>query len=331
MTGPSPDSVLLAARIAASSGAWSDVRASLERDEPGAQRDGAHAMLLAEACLRTGDPRTAERWLDTAAPLLARSGDRPALRKTLNMQGAAAFALGTLETAEQRWSVALAMAQTDDDALLTARTTNNLGLIAALTGQSERAIAAYKRAIPSFHRLGHVMGLAESWHNLAISYRTRGDLDDAEDAERQAIEYATDVQNTRLVAMANVGRAEISLRRGDSHWARATAARAVTVFAGLPDFLLLADALRVQADACDRLTRHEAADALIVRALEVAREHSHRTQEAQALQTQAQMRQRRGDLAAARGIGEMARDAFSTLGAVADAEEMAEFLAALGR
>lgn len=331
MSGPVSDPALLAARTAAGTGAWGDVRAALEDDATGTARDGARAILLAEACLRTGDPRTAARWLEAASPLLARAGDRPSLRRAVNMQGAAAFALGTLDVAADRFGAALDMARVDGDALLTARATNNLGAIDALRGNADRAIAAYQLAIPSYQRLGHTLGLAESWHNLGISYRTRGELNAADEAERRAIEYANEAGMPRIAAMAQVGRAEISLRRGDFAWARATAARAAVVFESIPDYLLLADALRVQADAADRLQLMAIADVAIARALEIARTHEHRTQEAQALQTKAQMMVRRGDVTSARSLGVQAREAFSQLGSVSAAEEMVEFLAGLAR
>ena len=329
MTGPVVDPVLFAARTAAGLGAWGDVRMTLERDSAGTSGDGSRAMLLGEACLRTGDPATAVRWLDTAAPLLTRSGNRPSARSVINMQGAAAFALGALDRAADRFGTALEMARADDDALLTARATNNLGAIDALRGDADRAIAAYQLAIPSYQRMGHSLGLAESWHNLAISLRTRGELNAADEAERRAIEYANEAGNARLAAMSQVGRAEISLRRGDYAWARATASRAVGVFAGLPDFLLQSDALRVQADASDRLDQRSDADAALGIALELARVHGHRVQIAQALQTQAQTLARRGRFADARVVGTQAREAFSELGSVETADELAEFLAGL--
>lgn len=331
MGTPASDDVLTRARTAAAAGAWGDVRATLEADPLGAERDGPRAVLLADACLWTGDPQSASRWLDRALPLLTAAADRPAMRRSVNMQGAAAFALGALDEASDRFSRALAMALSDDDVLLTARSTNNLGMIASLRGNADQSIVAYQRAITMYHRLGNPRGLAESWHNLAISYRTRGELDTAEDAERHAIEFANEAGNSRLATMAMVGRAEISLRRGDSAWARATAERAATAFASLPDYLLQADALRVVADAADRLMLLVIADDAIAAALSLARTHAHRTQEAQSLQTWAQMMLRRSDIDAARTIGAQAREAFSALGSVSAAEEMAEFLAGLAR
>lgn len=331
MYGPAADPILVSARAAAGRGVWGDVRAQLEREPAAAEGDGPRASLLAEAYLRTGDARAAARWLETASPLLARSGDRPAQRRVVNMQGAAAFALGTLDTAAERFGTALELARADGDALLAARAINNLGAIDALRGDTDRAIASYQLAIPAYQRMGHTLGLAESWHNLGISHRSRGDLHAADEAERRAIEYAGEAGNPRLAAMAQVGRAEVALRRGDYAWARANASRAATVFRNVPDYLLQADALRVQAEACDRLRFPIVADTAIDQAYKLAREHAHRLQEAQIMQTHAQMLQRRGDVEQARRVGADAQEAFSQLGSFAAAEEMADFLASLGR
>lgn len=331
MSTPVSDPVLLAARTAAQAGAWGEARAILEADATTSAADGARAILLAEACLRTGDPQSAALWLDTASPLLVRSGDRPSQRRAINMQGAVAFALGTLDVAADRFGTALQMAQVDGDALLTARATNNLGAIDALRGDADRAIAAYQLAIPSYQRMGDARGLAESWHNLGISYRSRGELNAADEAERRAIEYANEAGNARLAAMAQVGRAEISLRRDDHAWARATAQRAAAVFGTVPDYLLQADAFRVVADACDRMGLAAEADDAIARAYALAQEHEHRLQEAQAMQTHAQIMLRRGDVAQARSLATDAQDLFSRIGSIGAAEEVAEFLASLSR
>jgi len=102
-------------------------------------------------------------------------------------------------------------------------------------------------------------------------------------------------------------------------------------FASIPDYLLESDALRVHADACGRMGFVAEADRSIVRALDLSREHGHLTQEAQALQTSAQMLLARGDVDGARREGTAAREAFSRLGSVTAAEEMAGFLASITR
>jgi tetratricopeptide (TPR) repeat protein len=329
MSLPVSDPILFAARTSAASGAWGDARAKLEFDEIGTSANSARSMLLADACLWTGDPQAASRWLEIAVPMFSRAGDRPSLRRAVNMQGAAAFAIGTIDVAADRFAAALDMALLDDDALLVARTTNNLGMILALRGQDDQAIAAYQRAIPTYHRLGNARGLAETWHNLAISYRNRGELDAGEDAERRAIEFATEANNPRLAAMAQVGRAEVALRRGDASWARAALLRAIAVFQSLPDYLIEADATWLLADAFEKLNQLAEADTMIALALQLSRAHEHRLQEARTLKMAAEIMLRRRDVQAARRIGSEAREAFARIGSVASADDMASWLASL--
>ncbi len=329
MTGPVSDPILLSARAAAAAGAWGVVRATLERDEAGTSASGARAVLLADAYLWTGDPQSATTWLGRAVPLLERTGDRPTLRRALNMQGAAAFSLGTLDVAADRFGEALARARRDDDALLTARATNNLGAIAALRGDADKAIASYQLAMPAYQRLGHARGLAESSHNLGIAYRIRGELTPADEAERRAIEFAVEAGDARLAAMAQAGRADIALRRSDPAWAHATLLRAIAVFSGLPDYLLEADALWMLADACDQLEDRASADAAIERSLLLARAHGHRLQAAQALQMRAQIELRRSEPALARISATDALEVFRDVGSISSVEDLSEFLAQL--
>lgn len=331
MTTPLSDPVLTHARALAERGAWAEVRASLEAAGSASDDSAGRDVLLAHALLLTGGAQSVPPLLGRALGTLERRGDRAGVRTARNLRGAAAFMLGELDIAEEQFGLALALAREDDDVLLAARATNNLGAIAALYGNADRAIASYQLAIPSYQRLGSVRGLAECWHNLAISYRTLGELNAADDAELRAMEYAAEISDERLQAMARVGRAEVALRRGDAAFALATARRAAALFATLPDYLLQADALRVAADASDRLGDSAAADAALEAALTLARGHGHRTQEAQALQTDAEMRQRRGDRRAALSAAVAARACYLEMGSVAAADELSDLIAQLTR
>ena len=177
--------------------------------------------------------------------------------------------------------------------------------------------------------MGHPLGLAESWHNLGISYKTRGELTAADEAERSAIEYAVEARNSRLVAMAQVGRAEIALRRGDPAWSRATLLRAIRIFSAIPDYLLEADALWLLADACDQADLIAESDSALAQSLELAQRHGHRLQEAQAYHTDAQISSRRGSIDRAREMGSHAIEIFREVGSFSAVEDVAELLAHL--
>jgi tetratricopeptide (TPR) repeat protein len=155
--------------------------------------------------MRTGDERRALSWLRELEPRLAEDGDRSAHRRAVNMIGAACLAIGELEEAASAFGTALDLATQTDDLLLLARATNNLGAIANLQGDHERALWHYRIALPTFQRLGQRRGLAASYHNIAITFRDLGELDEADENERRAIEYATDGAVPRLAAMGRVG------------------------------------------------------------------------------------------------------------------------------
>ena len=129
--------------------------------------------------------------------------------------------------------------------------------------------------------------------------------------------------------MAQVGRAEIALRRGDPAWSRATLMRAIQVFSALPDYLLEADALWLLADACDQANLLSESELALARSLELAQRHGHRLQEAQAYQTDALISSRRGNRARAREMGTRAIEIFREIGSFSAVEDVSEMLAQL--
>src|SRR5437763_12665313 len=122
------DVVLERARELARAGAWSDVVAMLEPMVPFAITAGDLRVLHAEALMRVGRERDACAWLrEIIAPLLAQ-GDRLNHRRALNLLGVGSFFLGDLDEASGALNSALELASEEEDLLLFARATNNLGM-----------------------------------------------------------------------------------------------------------------------------------------------------------------------------------------------------------
>jgi len=231
--------------------------------------------------LRTGRPREARNWLTEVLPKAERWGDRPGLRSMLNLRGVAELELGDLDAAEQTFATVLELARNDDDNLLTARALNNLGTAADMRDRFEEAIALYESAIPTYQRLGDARGLAETHHNLAISLRHGGQLRAAEEHERQAIGYASDVRNTTLESLARLGLGEIALARGDAPLAEGMARHAAKQFVASNDPLREADALRVLGASCLAQHKLSAAEDALRRACELAAGNGARLLEAE--------------------------------------------------
>jgi tetratricopeptide (TPR) repeat protein len=312
---PAINDLLSNARAHAATGAWDVVRRLLRSDVAVTREHPELVTLRGEAELRTGNPREAQSWLSEMLPIVEKSGDRAALRRAVNQIAVANAELGALEDAERMLAWALELGRRDGDDLLVARATNNLGTIANMRGDGGEALALYQLAIPAYQRLGNLIGLAESLHNMAISLRDLGQLDSADECERRAIEFARQAGGGPLLALASVGRADLALRRGDAGMAEAAARRAAEQFAALPDQIREADALRLVAAAGVAQGKHDVATEAVERSLTLARAFGSSLIEAEALYVRATLRRRLGDEAGARADAGEAMSIHERLGA----------------
>jgi len=265
-----PDALLATARAEAGRGEWGAVCARLEAVPA---ESAEIALLLAEAYLRTGQLAAAHALLGSPLVGGAARANTATHRRAMNMQGAAAFELGLLAEAEACFREVLSLATPAGDSLTLGRATNNLGMIAHLQGAFDRALALYQLAVPAYQRLGFTAGLAETHHNMALALRELDQLEAADRQERRAIDFAREAGDGRLLAIAHVGRAELSLRRGEARVARAGASLGAGQYAAIPDAVGEADALRLVGDACTVLGETDSAGTALTRALDLARTH----------------------------------------------------------
>jgi tetratricopeptide (TPR) repeat protein len=320
-------SLVAVARAHASSGAWAELRALLLAQKDEVAQSTELTNLLAESYLRTGDPRGASEVLSGAMQTLPRFGDRVALRRAVNLSGAAHFELGEIESAESAFERAIELAVQDGDDLLMARATHNLAVIANIRGRHADALARYRLAIPAYQRLGHVVAIAESHHNIARTYRDQGALDIADDHEQRAIEFGRQAMNLRVIASALVGRAEIALKRSDAAMAEVEAMRAARDFGRIPDPSRQADALRVCGVARAALGKREAAARSIEEALGIARSCGAALVEGECLFARAELSAGSGMLDSARDDARHALTIFTRLNAEADKVAVERWLA----
>ena len=325
------DPLLERARRHATAGEWGDALQILREQGDAARTHPEWATLRADAELRTGHPREARHWLASALPVIERSGDRAALRKAINQLGVAEIELGALDAAERVFGRALELARADGDDLLMAHATNNMGAIANIRGRRDEALALYRLAIPAYQRLGNVAGLAQSLHNMAISFRHLGQFTRASDYEQRALAYATECANAPLLALAWLERSELSLHSDDAALAEVGAQRAAAQFGKVPDPIREADALRVVGAARLRLGRVADARSALERGLHLARAHGSRLVEGETLRVLAECFVRLGDLETARRELATAIGIFEVLGAEEQRTEAVHWASAVWR
>jgi tetratricopeptide (TPR) repeat protein len=314
MSMPSVTTRFELARTLATEGEWGSVR-ELLLPTPLEGRDPELILLLAEASLRTGYLADGRALLEPLVTILAQQGNTPARRRAVNMLGASAFELGLMGPAEERFQEALALGNSAEDLLSVGRATNNLGMIAHIRGAYDKALSFYQLAVPAYQRLGASAGLAETHHNMALALRELGRLELADKQERRAIGYAREAGNRRLLAMAQVGRAELSLRRGEAAIAEAGARLGAEEYATIPDHLGEADALRIAGAARTALGALSAAREVLDRAVALAQEHGSALIEAESREARARLSAASQDWPAVKCDAEVALALLDLLGA----------------
>lgn len=324
-----PDPLLATARQLAAAGSWRELVVLLTQRAESGLSAGEEATLYAEALMRSGEERQALAYLREIEGTLAEDGSRALHRRAVNMIGVASLVLGDLEGANAALSRALELATRDDDLLMMAQASNNLGAIANLQGRHEDALWQYRLALPMLQRLGQPTLLAQGYHNLAITFRDVGDLTEADEHERRAIDYANDGGAPRVAAMGRTGRAEIALRRGDPQLAETTARLCIEEFVKLGDLLNEGDAWRLAGAACAAQQRHDDALVDFSRALQIARQHGYALNEAEALRDRVPVRVRVGERTLALEDAHMAIGIFEKLGARAECDALRAGLEAL--
>ena len=315
------------ARALMAKGSWSELSDLLDANVDEVKLQPELSTMRGESYLRAGAPREGRAWFAEVIPVIERRGDRSALRRAINMIGVADFQLGELESAAPEFERAVELGQQDGDDLLVARATNNLGMIANIRAERERALALYAVALAAYQRLGDARGLAQSYHNIAITFRDLGDLERADENELRAIEFARDAANPTLVAQARLGRAELGYRKGDAAFAEATASRVAADFANLAEPIQEADALRLVGLAALAQDKLAVAGEALDRALELARRTGGALGEAEVLQGRASLRLREGDRAGMRADARAAIAIFARLQATCDVTALTEWLA----
>lgn len=324
----SSEGLLTTARALEQSGAWRELSELIHpmTGDP-YSLSGELIVLYAEALARVRADRQACEWLVRSEAALLATGDHYSYRHALNLLGVALFGLGRLDEAAQTLSTALELADQADDFLLFARAANNLGAIANLQGRYEAALSCYRLSIPVYQRLGNCRGIAETHHNMAITFRDLGELEHADEEERTAGEYAAAGVAPRVAVMCRIGRGEIALRRGDSRFAEMTARSALLELKDLDDPINEADASRLLGAALGHQRRRDESLEAFAHSLSLARERGHVLTEAETLRDRATVQAQEGAFGAAREDAYRAIALFESLKIVGERDRVAEQLA----
>ncbi len=206
------------------------------------------AFYLADAWRRLGQQQDALELTSAMIAVSKRSGIPRLELDRLNLEGMLRFETGDIAGAEASWRELLTRANTEGNDDFVARANNNLGIICTLQTRSAEAAVCYQRAIGAYTASGSQRGLAQSHHNLAITYRELRRFDDADDHFARALQLAHASNSPDEVARVEQERALlIYLARRDALLAEVTVRRSIERFQSLNDPIGVSDSARVLA------------------------------------------------------------------------------------
>ena len=182
---------------------------------------------------------------------------------------------GDLRAAEARYQSALQTVQAYGDKWGESFITNNLGDLAlAQEGGLDRAEALFRKARALREAIGDQNGLAYSLMGLASVAQARGELDRAEDLERQFLEQARRTQLRPLEALALYNLGEISRTAGRLEAARGFYRQSLALHQELKDALMETHCLAGEAECMARDGRRGMARALLDRSRTLSTEET---------------------------------------------------------
>src|SRR3989454_402200 len=183
------------------------------------QEELEHSPMLTLLCgiahSRLGRLDLGQQWAMVAQLRARMLGDRTLEVRALNVSGAVALERGGIDEASYFFTRAQEQAMQDNDMATVGRCANNLGIIANMQGDYARAVGAYTRAIAAYEQAGFHRGIAESRHNLGITYREQGRLDHALEAADAAVRDAEWLNDRGVKAQAVAGPAGIPLAQAE--------------------------------------------------------------------------------------------------------------------
>jgi tetratricopeptide (TPR) repeat protein len=316
------------ARSLAQSRRWAELARLADECTPDEIMGAAELeYLLADALRRTGRTDEALTLAGRAETGAGRLADRRLVLRAINLLGMLAYESGRVAEAEARFDRLLERASEWGDDEFVARASNNLGVLANVRGERELALTFYQRALAAYYRLGHSRGLAQTHYNIGISYRDLGFLEDAERHYTGAIRYAGMADSDDVIALAETERALLRVAEGDGPLAESLALRALRRLQRMGDPVGGANAVRVLALAAEARSDSDTAMSRLDQALTITLQHPDLLLSAEIQRDRARLLAAAGDAVAATAALREALDAFTALGASAEAAATRDLLA----
>jgi putative nucleotidyltransferase with HDIG domain len=190
-----------------------------------------------------GEPAEAGTLARRAYDIALAAGARELAAHALNVTAGFSFESGDLQVARRTFDSALALASSSPR--LRAGIEQNLGILATVQGDHDKALAHYHRSLESYVALADERGIAHAYHNLGMVSADRAQWQEADAWFQNAFARAERAADIHLQGLCLLNHTEVHLALGALDRARVNVERALGIFDQLESHLDKADAYRM--------------------------------------------------------------------------------------
>jgi putative nucleotidyltransferase with HDIG domain len=213
----------------------------LLRDRSEAVASATILRRVGRTYLDDGDVLAGLDCLTAALAVAEACGDAKEIAHTVNVMAISYWQRGMLEDAERLYDDAGRMARVAGDERLIAMVEQNLGVIASMRGDIERALVHYVDSLARYRRLGLTEELARLLPNIGMAYAGLENWEQAERMYDESYSLAKECNDTWTRLMVESNRVDILLKRRDFAKARAVCDRILLEAGALRETRLLAE------------------------------------------------------------------------------------------
>ncbi len=247
------------------------------------------AESLTEAILRMGhsyrqfgNSELAGDHLQLALTLSDLQGDEGRAGRALNGLAILSHIHGDLEDAECLYHAARKLAHNAGDILTAANIDQNLGSLANIRGNLEGALTFYQSSLALYSQIGNDRGRAGALNNLGMLHIDLTHLDKASSCLEEALLICRRSNEVTIEGVVHINRTELLLARGELDQARNSCDEAFEIVSRLGEHYHRSDALRFYGMIYRETNKPYLAETHLREAIEIASDHKHPLQEAEA-------------------------------------------------
>ncbi|HEY6117878.1 MAG TPA: HD domain-containing phosphohydrolase [Candidatus Dormibacteraeota bacterium] len=246
-------------------------------------------VVLADAlrCLsvlhhRRNEPETARALCARSLELGRTMGDGRIIAHALNTLAGFAFEAGNMTEAHRLFEAALGAAAAHPT--IAARVEQNLGMLHAVSGDLDQALAHYHLSLRALERAGDAGGQAVAHHNLGLAAIDRKKWTEAERHLGESLRLARATGDRHIEALCLLNRSGILVAQQRYDEARTTTEEALQLFGNLESEIDKADAYRMLGVVFRETGRPQLAEARLQEAIQKAQSTGGLLAEAEARQ-----------------------------------------------